>query len=148
MAFATTADLVEYIPDITNHGVGDFTDQLNKAQVDIEKMVKVRWFDKAYQTSSLYRLTHIGTTWDATKLDQTQWTKCTVYRALSSYIFPMLSNFRPEGDAFREQISFYAEKFEQELSLEFEFGIRYDTNNDDSFSVSETHEFAQDRMYR
>jgi hypothetical protein len=148
MAFATNTDLVEYVPDILNHGIGDFTDQLDKAQADIEKMIKVRWFDKEYAGNTIYRLHRVGAGWDATKLDETQWTKCAVYRALSHYIYPMLSNFRPEGDAFSEQIPFYREKFSEEFDLEFGFGIRYDSNNDNSYSLGETHEFVQDRLIR
>jgi len=148
MAFATTADLVEYVPDIVENGIENFDDQLTKAQTDIEKMIKVRWFDQEYASNTIYRLHRVGAEWDATKLDETQWTKCCVYRALANYIFPMLSNFRPEGDAFREQITFYREKFNEELDLEFGFGIKYDSDNDGTYAEGETHEFVQDRLIR
>jgi len=59
-----------------------------------------------------------------------------------------VSNFRPEGDAFREQITFYSEKFNEELDLEFGFGIKYDSNNDGTYAEGETHEFVQDRLVR
>ena len=88
MAFATTADLVEYVPDIVENGIENFDDQLTKAQTDIEKMIKVRWFDQEYASNTIYRLHRVGAEWDATKLDETQWTKCCVYRALANYIFP------------------------------------------------------------
>tara|TARA_R110000744_G_scaffold244960_5_gene361735 strand:- start:3062 stop:3511 length:450 start_codon:yes stop_codon:yes gene_type:complete len=146
--FATTADLIEYVPDITEHGVGNFDGQLAKAQTDIEKMIKVRWFDQEYSSNTIYRLHTVGAEWDATKLDNTQWTKTAVYRALANYILPMLSNFRPEGDAFSEQISFYREKFNEELDLEFGFGIKYDSNDDGTYAEGETHEFVQDRLIR
>lgn len=148
MAFATTADLVEYVPDIVDHGVENYDDQLTKAQADIEKMIKVKWFDKEYANSTIYTLHGVGIVWDATKLDETQWTKCCVYRALANYIFPMLSNFRPEGDSFREQIDFYREKFNEEFDLEFGFGIRYDSNDNGVFAEGEKFEFTQDRLIR
>lgn len=148
MAFATTADLIEYSPDITEHGIGNFDEQLTKAQTDIEKMIKVRWFDQEYASNTIYRLHRVGAAWDATKLDETQWTKTCVYRALANYILPMLSNFRPEGDAFREQIDFYSTKFHEEMDLEFGFGIKYDSNDDGVYAEGETHEFVQDRLIR
>ena len=146
--FATTSDLVEYIPDITNHGVGNFDDQLAKAQVDIEKMIKVKWFDAEYSNSTIYTLHGVGIVWDATKLDATQWTKCCVYRALAYYILPMLSNFRPEGDAFQVQADFYKERFNEEMDLEFGFGIRYDSNDNGVFAEGEKFEYTQDRLVR
>tara|TARA_A100001201_G_scaffold137684_1_gene127846 strand:+ start:307 stop:753 length:447 start_codon:yes stop_codon:yes gene_type:complete len=148
MAFATNSDLLEIMPDLFDHGKNDYGTELGKAETDIKKVIKTQWFDKEYSNYSIRRLTITGSAWDDTKLDDTQWTLCCVYRALAYYILPQLSNFRPEGDAFREQVEFYQARYQEQMDLEFGFGIRYDSNNDASYSEAEKHEVAMDRMYR
>lgn len=149
MSFAVESDLLKYMPDALNFGVTNWDEALADAEADVKKLIKSRWFDREMGVRPKGQRLGITTSvWDPQRLDDTQWTKATVYRAISEYIMPVLSNFRPEGDAFREQIEFYEEKFEKEFNLELEFGVRYDMDNDDTFSDSEKFEVDTGRLYR
>ena len=139
MAMATNTDLEKYCPEVFEQGIDDWTDELTDAQADVENLIQYNWWNKMHSRSE----------WDATKLDETQWTKSTVYKAMAAYILPKLSTFRPEGDPFREQLSFYKERFEEEFDVQFGLGIRYDEDDDGNISdTGEVYEFDQSRLYR
>lgn len=136
---ATNTDLEKYCPEVFEQGIDDWTDELTDAQADVENLIQYKWWNKVNSRSE----------WDATKLDETQWTKSTVYKAMAAYILPKLSTFRPEGDPFREQLSFYKERFEEEFDVQFGLGIRYDEDDDGNISdTGEVYEFDQSRLYR
>jgi hypothetical protein len=138
MAFATNNNLQEYAPEVFDQGVDDWTDELAKAEEDVKNMIQFKWFNKFYARKQ----------WDPTKLVETQWTKTTVYQALYAYILPKLSTFRPEGDPFREQLSFYKDRFTEEWELQFGIGIKYDFGSDGTIGNEDIVEVAQDRLYR
>lgn len=149
MAFASEQDLLKYVPDALNYGVNNWDSALADAELDIQKLIKARWFDKEMGVKARGdRLSTVGVDWDPTRLDDTQWMKSCVYRALAEYIMPQLANFRTEGDAFREQISYYRDRFEREFNIEMEFGVRYDLDNDGEFEKGERFEVDQGRLYR
>tara|TARA_R110000787_G_scaffold111149_1_gene220015 strand:- start:59 stop:478 length:420 start_codon:yes stop_codon:yes gene_type:complete len=139
MAFATNQILQEYVNDIFEHGVDDWTDELNKAEGDVINQIKVRYWNK----------THNRSAFDKTKLTSTQWSRATVYRALSTHIMPKLSTYR-DGDVFMEQIKFYKEQYAEELDTQFAVGIEYDTDaSGDVDPDSEVTEWdVQNRLYR
>ena len=147
MPFATNEDLVDYYPTAMDHGVGDWTPELTQAQDDVESLIKSRWFNKEFDTGNRYRVSGFAT-YNAALLTSSQWTRATCYRALSCYILPKLSTFRPEGDAFREQLNFFQSRFEEEFNLQLGAGVEYDLNNDNTVTAGETFAVAQDRMYR
>jgi len=137
--FATNTDLQKYAPEVFDQGVDDWTAELTEAQTDVTQMIQFRWWNKVYNRS----------TFDKTKLTDEQWTKSTVFRALAAYIMPKLSTFRPESDPFREQLTFYKERFEEEFDMQFGLGIEYDHNSDDIINDDgEVYEFDQSRLYR
>lgn len=139
MPFATNADLQKYAPEVFDQGVDDWTDELSEAQTDVTQMIQYRWWNKVNSRSQF----------DSTKLTDAQWTKSTVFRALAAYIMPKLSTFRPESDPFREQLTFYKERFEEEFDMQFGIGIEYDEDGDGNVSdTSEVYEFDQSRLYR
>lgn len=137
MAFATNNDLIKYVPDVFDHGIDDFTDELALAETDVADMVKVKWWNNQ----------HSNFLFDKANLTETQWTKATVYRALSTYIFPKLSTFRVD-DVFMEQINFYKNRFAEEFDLQFGLGIEYDMDEDGTVTDGEIEEYKQDRLYR
>lgn len=137
MAFATNNDLYKYTPEVFDHGVDDWTDELALAETDVSDMVQVKYWNNHHSTHDF----------DKTLLTESQWTKSTVYRALSTYILPKLSTFRVD-DVFLEQINFYKNRFEEELDLQFALGIRYDINEDGTVDEGEINEYKQDRLYR
>ena len=103
MAFATNNNLHTYTPEVFESGVDDWSDELALAETDVVNTIRIRWWNK-YETPSQF---------DSSKLTDSQWTRTTVYKALYSYILPKLSTFRPEGDPFQTQITFYKERFEE-----------------------------------
>jgi hypothetical protein len=138
MAMANNTDLQEYAPEVFQQGVDDWTDELAKAQVDVTNMIQFKWWNKFYSRSEF----------DASKLVDTQWTKTTVYQALYAYILPKLSTFRPEGDPFREQLTFYKDRFTEEWELQFGIGIQYDFEDDGTIDDSDVKQVSQNRLYR
>lgn len=136
--FATNTDLQKYAPEVFEQGVSDWSVELAEAQSDVENLILMRWFNKFHARSN----------WDATRLTDAQWTKATVYKAMAAYILPKLSTFRPEGDPFREQLTFYKERFAEEFDLQFGVGIEYDFDNDSVVELQDVVEFRQDRLYR
>ncbi len=65
-----------------------------------------------------------------------------------SYILPRLSTFRPEGDPYREQLSFYKDRFTEEWELQFGVGIKYDFEDDGTINNSDVKQVSQNRLYR
>jgi len=137
MAFATNNDLYRYTPDIFEHGVEDWAAELSTAEADVADYVRVKY----------YQQHHSSNNWNVANLTETQWTKATVYRALSTYILPKLATFRLD-DVFVEQIKFYKERYAEEMDLQFAIGIQYDANEDGTITEAETIQYTQDRLYR
>jgi hypothetical protein len=137
MTFATNETLQQYVTDIFDHGIDDWSDEIALAESDVIDQVRIRYWNKF----------HSAPNFDQSKLTATQWTKATVYRALATYIGPKLSTFRVD-DVFLEQIKFYKERYAEELDTQFALGIEYDTNGDSTVSNGEITTFVQDRLYR
>ena len=138
MAFATNQDLQDYVPDIFDHGVDDWTDELTKAEGDVVKQIRIQYWNKSHSRSNF----------DKTKLTEAQWTRSTVYRALSAHIMPKLATYRVD-DVFIEQIKFYKEQYVEEFDSELRVGIEYDTDGSGTVSDGEVNEWnIQDRLYR
>lgn len=147
MPFATNEDLVEYYPTAMDHGVGSWTAELTQAQDDVETLIKSRWFNKEFDTGNRMLLSG-PTSYNPSLLTESQWTRATCFRALSCYILPKLSTFRPEGDAFREQLNFFQSRFEEEFNLQLGAGVEYDLNNDNVITEGEKFEVDTMRLYR
>lgn len=135
--FATNQDLMEYAPDVFTQGVDDWTDELAKAQVDVINQVKIKYWQKF----------HTPSRFNVDLLTASQWTKATVYRALSAYLLPKLATFRID-DVFVEQIKFYKERYAEEIDTQFALGIEYDNDEDGNIDDGEITEYRQDRLYR
>jgi hypothetical protein len=149
MSFATNEDLVKYYPTAMDHGVADWTAELTQAQEDVETLIKSRWFNKEFDAGSVgYRSLGGFATYNPAFLTESQWTRATVFRALSCYILPKLSTFRPEGDAFKEQLNFFQSRFEEEFNLQLGAGVEYDLNNDNIVTINEKFEVDSLRLYR
>jgi hypothetical protein len=147
MPFATNSDLVKYYPTAMDHGIADWTSELALAQSDVETLVKTRWFNQEF--GGTRGRSQVGyPSFDATRLTDSQWTRATVYRALAVYILSKLSTFRPEGDSFREQLNFFQNRFEEEMTLQLGAGVEYDLDNDGTVDNGEKFAVAQDRLYR
>lgn len=147
MTFATNKDLLDYQADIFEHGVDSWTTELASAEYDVLRKIETDWWNVERNYSRRVNYIGLGGTFDATKLIDTQWTRATVYRALSAYILPKLSTWRPEGDSFRELISHYQTRYNEEFSAELAKGVEYDTNNDNQIDEGEKVQTQQNRLF-
>ena len=138
-AYATLADLLDVDPTIQDYGVLDFEAELANAQEDVIRLLRVRWWPLVASRKRLHDITvaAFGPIMDETKLDPTQWTKATVYKALADHIGPKLSKFEEVPDRFRNQMDYYGQRFESEFDLCIREGVRYQMDNDPAFSDAE-----------
>ncbi len=133
--YATDSDISDIVPDIFEHGVASFTNELTKATETIQKRLKADWWSKH------------PSNFDDAKLRDAQWTEVTVYAALAYFILPRLSSFR-EGDIFMGMSSFYRDRYEECYIRELETGVDYDSDGDASYEDAEKTYTKMDRLTR
>jgi hypothetical protein len=138
MAFATIENLLEVDDTIQDYGIQDWEPEIAKAEADVLKIIKVRWWpvylknrNKALNNLEVYEI-------NTALLDPTQWTQITCYYALAFYILPKLSKFESDADRFRNMMDYYSQRFEALMDLELRSGVRYDINNDNQFDENES----------
>jgi hypothetical protein len=139
MAMATNENLHTFAPEVFDQGVDDWSSELALAETDVISMIRIKYWNR-YENPSDF---------NSARLTASQWQKSTVYKALYGYILPKLSTFRPEGDPFREQLTFYKERFNEEFDMQFGLGIDYDKDGSGSVDPdTEVDRIRQDRLYR
>ena len=124
MAFSTDADLMQLVPDILNLGIDFFDQEHPKAQADIEREIRNRWWEKRGISGEL----------KPEYLTDSQWTKTAAYLVLWKYALPQLTNW-VDGDRFQNMIGFYKSRYAEELEAVFQDGVEYD--DDDSGTIDE-----------
>ena len=130
MAFSTDQDLTAIIPDILSLGIENFADEHAKAEADIIREIRRRWWPRTAKKGEM----------NSTSLTESQWTRANAYLVLWKYALPQLTNWVGAGggsDRFREMISFYRDLFNQEMLAVFEDGVEYDFDEDGSIADSE-----------
>jgi len=134
--FATDSDILEYEPQIHDYGIQDFSDLHAKSTADIERDLRITWWPKS--TYGRYDIT-IGThtEMNADLLTHSQFTRAAVFHVLAYWIYPRLSTFSPEGDIFREKISYYSERYREEFDKILRDGVEYDFDSSGTISDSE-----------
>jgi hypothetical protein len=83
ITLATIDNIKEYEPDILNYGLADFTAELTKAQADVLRDMRIRWWPT--QQMGLYDLRILGTGQQEPDEDlytASQFTRACVYQAL------------------------------------------------------------------
>ena len=124
MAFSTDSDLANLIPDILELGINSFSEEHAKAQADIERTLRIKWWPKKRlslsEPSSYAEM-------DATKLVATQFMTTSVYLVLWRYVLPQLTNW-VEGDRFSTMIDFYKARYNEELEAVLDDGVEYDAD--------------------
>lgn len=138
MKFATDSDLVMLVPDIYEHNVESWEDSINRAEEDIIRKIRAEWYNKKYSRYD----------WDLAELQNDQWTQATLYRALAYYILPQLTQWRQDGDSFREQMSFYQARYEEEMDDQFKIGILYGYHGSPVDDIPDQNPNTQDRLWR
>jgi hypothetical protein len=151
--YATNADLQKLLPDILDHGVADFTDQLTLATADVLELIKVDWFREAandyYGYTAGYKRGTYFPTLDEAYLDTSNLVNLTCYRALARYIFPMLTkdaDFDAQ-DAYAIKMDRYQAYFEDEWKVVQRMPL-YDFDKDSAFEDVERHDQRGRRVVR
>ena len=119
MAFSTDEDLVKIIPDILDLGIFSFASEHAKAEEDIKREIRNRWWPRTGFKGEM----------NADLLTDSQWTRANSYLVLWKYVLPQLTNW-VQGDRFREMIPFYRDLYNQEIESVLKDGIEYDFNED------------------
>ena len=137
MAFSTDSDLIAVQQDILDFGINSFTNEHAKAEADIKREIRARWWSRTGRGGEMV---------DA-QLTDSQWTRANVYLVLWKYALPQLTNW-VDGDRFREMLSFYRDMYHQELEAVFADGVEYDFDDDGSISDGEKDLFVTGRLTR
>jgi len=145
MAYATTQDLIQVEPTITEYGVLDFDAELARSEAEINRVLKVRWFHTWLKTQA-----NNLEEFDTTLLTSSQWTMATVYHALAYHICPKLTKFENQGaeDNFQVRMNYYAGRFEHEMDLCLREGVEYDADDDGTTTADETRSVNPLRLIR
>lgn len=145
--FATNQQLIQEVPGIQDYDQGNWQAELNQGELDVIRLLKSEWWNKMSGQARITR-TNLSAAFDPTRLTDSQWTKATIYLTMERYILPKLTTWRIEGDAFREQIAFYRERFNTEFNEVVSAGVEYDYNNDGTITADEAQGIDTQRLYR
>lgn len=148
MAMSTDSDLLVYQPEILQYGIDEFTGEHAKAKADILRKVRSEWWSRAKH--SYTNTTSNINDMDETKLTESQFTRCAVYRVLSEYALPQLTKWNAEGDEdkFQVMMAHYKKKYEEEFNSILRDGVEYDFDGDSAITVDEEQPFHTRRLVR
>jgi uncharacterized Rmd1/YagE family protein len=148
MAMSTDSDLMVYQPEILQYGIDEFTGEHAKAKADILRRVRDEWWSRAKH--SYTNTTSNINDMDETKLTESQFTRCAVYRVLSEYALPQLTKWNAEGDEdkFQVMMAHYKKKYEEEFNSILRDGVEYDFDGDSAITVDEKQPFHTRRLVR
>ena len=138
ITLATIDHVKEYEPDILNYGIADFTAELSKAQSDVLRDLRIRWWPT--QQIGLFDVKVLGTGQhepDEDLYTTAQFTRATVYQALGYHIYPKLAKFEPDLDLFERKMEFYRKEYEREFDLVLRDGVEYDLDSSGTVTDSE-----------
>jgi hypothetical protein len=137
MAFSVDSDLTAIQPDILTFGIASFSAEHAKAEADIEREIRNRWWNKTGRTGEL----------NATLLTDSQWTRTAAFLVLWKYALPKLTNW-VDGDRFKQMIDFYKSRYGEELEAVFLDGVEYDADSSGAVSNIEKTPLHFGRMVR
>jgi hypothetical protein len=145
MAYATYLDLKQVEPTIDEYGVLDWDIELERSEIEINRVLKVRWYQS-------YQKAHpkiINVDFNPALLDGSQFTQATIYHALAYHISPKLTQFSgAEPDRFQVMMDYYRGRFEHEMDLILREGVRYDLDDDGQVESNEQRPVNQLRLVR
>ena len=133
----TIADIQDYEPDILNYGIADFDEEISKAQSDVFRDLRIRWWPT--QQIGLYDLKYLAQgniEPDEDMYNASQLTRVASYQCLGFHIYPKLAKFDADQDIFERKMEFYRKEYERELDLVLRDGVEYD--HDSSGNVTDT----------
>lgn len=138
ITLAAISDLQEYEPDILDFGIPDFDEELLKAQKDVFRDLRIRWWPT--QVAGLYDISYIGHSHlepDEDLYTASQLTRATCYMALGYHIYPKLSTFSEATDLFERKMEFYRKEYDRELDLVIRDGLEYDADSSGTVTDAE-----------
>jgi len=127
---ATINDIQDYEPDILSFGIPDFAEEISKAQNDVFRDLRIRWWPT--YVIGIYDIRKLNTGQSEPDEDlytASQLTRACVYNALGFHIYPKLSKFDVEQDIFERKMEFYRKEYERELDLIIRDGLEYDADS-------------------
>lgn len=138
MALFTETDILEYVPDILEYGIQDFSDDIARSEADIYRLLRIQWWpDVASKYSDITRVG--GRSYgemDNNKVDPAQIKRAGIFHVLAYYILPKLAKFEVDGDRFIQQMEYFKSRFDEEFGLAIR-ELKYDTDSDGVFEDSE-----------
>jgi len=137
MAFSTDDDLEAIVPDIFDLGIPAFTAEHAKAQADVEREIRNRWWHRKGIQGEMV----------ASYLTESQWTRSSAYLVLWKYALPQLTNW-VDDDRFLQMIDFYKARYGEELDAVFQDGVEYDADNDGTVTDKEKESIPLNRLDR
>tara|TARA_R110000787_G_scaffold86838_1_gene185066 strand:- start:179 stop:589 length:411 start_codon:yes stop_codon:yes gene_type:complete len=132
MAYSSDADLLELIPDILDLGIDSFFLEHPKAELDIQRELRIKWWPRKGISGEM----------DNAKLTATQFTTVSTYLVMWRYALPMLTNW-VDGDRFGNMIEFYRARYGEELEAILSDGVDYDADGDGTVANSEKQTVGQ-----
>jgi len=137
MAFSDDSNLVELVPDILDFGITSFSDEHGRAQADIEREIRNRWWHRKGLQGEMV----VG------YLTISQWTRSASYLVLWKYALPQLTNW-VDDDRFLAMIDFYKARYGEELDAVFQDGVEYDADDDGQVTDKEKEIVPINRLNR
>jgi|TARA_R110000787_G_scaffold104917_3_gene212292 hypothetical protein len=137
MAYSSDADLLKLIPDILDLGIDSFSIEHPKAQADIERDLRIKWWPKKGIAGEMVE----------SKLTALQFTQASAYLVLWMYALPKLTNW-VDGDRFGNMIDFYKARYGEEMEAVYGDGIEYDLDGDGAVAEQEREYIAVNRLDR
>lgn len=137
MAFSDDDDLEAIVPDIFDLGILAFTAEHAKAQADIEREIRNRWWHRKGIQGEM----------NASYLTESQWTRASAYLVLWKYALPQLTNW-VDDDRFLQMIDFYKARYGEELDAVFQDGVEYDADDDGTVTDKEKESVPLNRLDR
>tara|TARA_R110000796_G_scaffold70400_1_gene160175 strand:+ start:2720 stop:3175 length:456 start_codon:yes stop_codon:yes gene_type:complete len=151
MVMSTDDNLLEYQADILDFGIDDFDAYHTKAREDILRKLRSEWWVRSRNMTNFDISRSLPSLeMDTTRLTESQFTRCAVYRVLSEYALPQLTKWNSDGDEDKFQIMMmhYRKKYDEEFTAILLDGVEYDYNNDNTVTESEKQPFHTRRMVR
>jgi len=136
MALFTETDILEYVPDLLEYGIQDFTDDIARSEADIYRLLRIQWWPDV--ASKRYKVTRSGNygEMDNSKVDPSEIRRAGIFHALAYYILPKLAKFEVDGDRFIQQMEYYKSRFDEEFGLAIR-ELKYDEDSDGVWNDSE-----------
>lgn len=143
MAMSIDSDLLVYQPEVLGYGIDEFTSEHTKAKTDILRRLRDEWWSRARKNYSSVEM-------DDTKLTESQFTRCAVYRVLSEYALPQLTKWgsADSEDKFQVMMNHYHKKYEEEFESILRDGVEYDADGNSIIKASEKQPLHTRRLVR